>query len=282
MIAAYLNRKLVIPYLTSDHVNGLGGHNSVFTRKENERPMPKQRVKLIVNETVVTNDILELLKKMTFTRVNYKKFDPNSEQGIGELDKISFQSYFRLNDLYNPDKMGWKLRNSDKKTPAGKDVKELRVAFMEDNPEFWGEQDIYCPSWSPCNQMGYTKIDEFKFLNEREDILCLGQAFSLIRPIAKGFSSNEIKNRMILFSKELNTTAHQSLIGNDINSRFRGGNYVTMHNRRGDWKSYCKEWVKEKSPQWKVCYPTYKELAEIYNKVVTHPDAMKALLAANP
>eukprot|EP01135_Chromosphaera_perkinsii_P000204 Nk52_evm8s48 gene=Nk52_evmTU8s48 len=280
-IAAYLNRTLVIPYLSSDHAHGLGGASSSFAGKENQRSMPKERVRLIGNETTVTNATMQLLKNMKFTRVSYKKFDLNSEKEMNDMNKISFQSYFRLNDVYDADKMGWKLRNSAKETPAGKDVKELRVAYMEDNPEFWAEQDIYCPTWSAWKQTSYKNTDEFKFLNEREDILCVGQAFSLVRPIAKGFNINEHKNRMVLFSKELNTTASQVLFNNETNGQFQVGNYLAIHNRRGDWKAACKGWVKENSPSWKVCYPTYEELADLYNKVVTRPEAIRALLSSD-
>eukprot|EP01135_Chromosphaera_perkinsii_P004954 Nk52_evm1s306 gene=Nk52_evmTU1s306 len=282
-IAAHLNRTLVIPYLTSEHVHGFGDHKSVFSRRDIKVQMPKNRVRLLANETSVTDETMEMLQKMKFTRVIYKKFDLNSERERDEMDKVSFRSYFRLNDYYNPEKMGWKLQNSAKETPAGRSVKHLRVAFMEDNPEFWARQDVYCPSWTPWTRVNYKGMDEFKFLNQREDILCVGQAYSMNPPIAKGFHANDNKNRMVLFSKELKSTVHQAIFNNSFGShgarQYRVGHYVAVHNRRGDWKGACKAWTKGSPEQWKVCYPTYLELAAMYNKVVTRPEALKSLLS---
>eukprot|EP01135_Chromosphaera_perkinsii_P000205 Nk52_evm9s48 gene=Nk52_evmTU9s48 len=285
-MAAYLNRTLVVPFVTSDHARGLGGTGSAFSRFEKDKHMPKERVRLIGNETAVTEATMELLKKMKFTHVNFRRFDSKSTSDVENMEKMAFQSYFRLNDVYKADKMKWKLRNSAKETPEGKEARELRVAFMEDNPEFWAEQDIYCPSWSPWKEAGkggkYWETDEFRFLNEREDILCAGHTYGLSKPIVKGFQGRDIQNRMVVFSDELSTTAHRVLADNDASGRFRPGNYVAVHIRRGDWMNACKSFVRGKPKEWRVCFPSYMDLAELYNEVVTNSRSLESLLSADP
>ena len=265
-IAAKLNRTLLIPYVTSDHVRGRGPgtFGSAFQYKTLNAEIPRDRLK--GNDT-----------DMKFTYVAFQNYDMSKPRDAKTVHKISFKTYFKLSDFYKT-RMKWKLKNSHHETSG--DVRELKVAYVEDNPSFWAKQKFYCPPFKAfADEKKFWERKEFKYVHENEQFMCLGYSYSLTTLWGKGFDHHDPMHRMVQFSNPMVAAANKIY----ENSKYKLNNYVAIHDRRGDWKDACKNiFVKNKPKEWRVCFPSYRDLTEVFNTLVRRKDALSSLLGVPP
>ena len=260
VVAASTGRTLLIPYLESDHVKeGPGTQKSIYEEK-----------KYHVSRKGAEG--------MQFQRIKYKSYSRDKEEDIEAMKKMSFRTYFRLKQLTHPDlrfRFANGLSDWDDYTPG---VKQVNVAFIEDNPEFWASKTWFCPEFktkSSTTKDPFFNQPEFNFANDNDQFLCLGQSFLYSQQMPDGYDPSQAHMRGVEFSPVLNKVANAVL---DI-AGLKKGKFMGLHNRRGDFKDYCREIAEKKGQDvLEHCYPSYKHIMEVIKEFVSRKEVVKQLI----
>ena len=258
IVAANTNRTLLIPYLESDHVKeGPGSSNSIY-----------EEFKFYVNREGFSRD--------HFIRMKYRKYSRDHAKDRETMKKMVFRTYFKLKQIIHPDmklRFAHGLTEDDDHTPG---LGYLNVAFIEDNPEFWASKTWYCPMYNGkgfSSKNPYFDFPSFKFVNENDQFMCLGKSFQMTQQAPGGFNPSHNHMGNVEFSK----TVH--LISNALLSRagMTPGKYIGVHNRRGDFKAYCKGIEKKRPGVLDHCYPTYKHIMEVIKEFIERKEVQEKL-----
>eukprot|EP01135_Chromosphaera_perkinsii_P005978 Nk52_evm7s376 gene=Nk52_evmTU7s376 len=256
-LAADLNRTLVIPYVTSDHVKrGAGATGSSYAE---------------LKHNVVRKDANgTLLDSMRFRKVRFRSFKTDSRRDMQLMEVMSFSTYFKMKQLQGD----VQYRIEDGITDydvVNSDKKKVKVVFMEDNPEFWASKTFYCPMWDKFAVKGiFYEHQEFKYGQEDDQFMCTGYAFRLSRTIPGGFNPHLNLFRSIGFSDPIKSLTKKVLGFGGMELE----QYMGIHIRRGDFSGYCK-WKAKSNLE--GCYPSYGQIIRRVGKLVAQRNVTEKL-----
>ena len=247
VIATNLNRTLLVPFIESDHQkSGPGSAKSIYKRLEYgvER------------------------EGLSFNLMQFKNYSRSSPKDVMAMKSMSFRTYFRFRQYKTGAEFKMRLEDgltdSDDRTPG---MKRGKVAFMEDNPEFWASKIFLCPRYSAgfSNERPFFTDPAFKYAQEHHQFMCLGKSFSMVQSM--GPDSLEYRYAhltSVLFSDVMEKITAAVLASHDLEPY----KYVGIHNRRGDFEQYCESLAKRDPEMYKHCFPSYERLQ---NHVLTIP-----------
>ena len=256
IIAAELNRTLIIPYIHSEHVkSGPGSKNAIYSEfvPDVSRDHPNR-----VNES------------LQYTRVRYKNYSRQNNGDLQTMAMMAFRTYFRLKQLEEGDPVYIQDGVADRDVLVKKGKMELRITFMEDNPEFWASKTFYCPKFytperlNPFYKIPYFEWPGFKHVVEHDQFMCVGYTWLMDQPwnvprdpfLTQTLPSHALQEVSYLLMN------HQRLLP---------GGFIGIHNRRGDFASYCV------GQDVSHCLPSYTRLVSFVKEVTDEPRHAEAL-----